>query len=819
MIATKSIEAHDSAPDGNGILPPAVIIIATVCAFLTSFGGTFVFDDQANIIDNPQIRELWPLGSVVSNSSRPLVNFSLAVNYAISELNIWSYHLLNLIFHIVAALALFGIVRRTMFCEKLKATFGASANRLALAAALLWAIHPLQTQSVTYVIQRAESLMGMFYLLTLYCFIRGVNSNHKTRWHVATLFCCLSGMITKEVMITAPLVLILYDVCFISGSILHSFRRHWGRHLCLLSTALAPFALLAWNLSSDKPATAGFEYQACTPLQYALTQPAIILHYLQLSLWPTSLCFDYQWPIAQEKSGILLTSVVLGAFLLLTLWALWKRHWSGFWSIWFFLILSPTSSIMPIADLAFEHRMYLPLAGIIVLVVVGTFQLAIYIERRNTALAPLRKFVLPGVTAILAIVLTSLTYQRNTVYHSNLALWKDVITKRPLSARAHNNLGRAYADLGLQTQAIKLYQQALKLAPKLPQAHNNLGIAFSKQDQIDQAILCFEEAIRLQPDFPDPYCHLGRAMVKQGNDQKAAANFQEALHHRPSFPEAHNNLGSLLFRQNHLEQALNHFERALFMDPHNSDLHNNIGSVYLQQDNLDKATTFLLKAISLNPESIEINFNMGKLLARQGDIPQAIGFFKRTLKFDPQHANAFYYLGLVLDQQNKRSQARQYYARALQYEPHHMGAHKAISGILIQQNDLQQALVHCTKALEIDTKDAKAHNNMGLVLEKMGQFPEAIAHYSEALEINLEYAEAHNHLAILLIKQDELEQASHHLQEALRINPEFAEAHNNLGILLAMRGKIADAKVHFMEALRIKPDYTEAQTNLNKIPS
>ena len=198
---------------------PLLVVVAGLAAYHNSFTGAFVFDDLPSITENITIRHLWPLtgpltpphGGGLTVEGRPLINLSLALNYAVGGLNVWGYHAFNLAVHILAALVLYGIVRRTLLTERLRGRFGNAAAGLALAVALIWVVHPLQTEAVTYIVQRAESLMGLCYLLTLYCFMRGAVPGATKLWQVGAVAACAMGMASKEVMISAPIIALLYD--------------------------------------------------------------------------------------------------------------------------------------------------------------------------------------------------------------------------------------------------------------------------------------------------------------------------------------------------------------------------------------------------------------------------------------------------------------------------------------------------------------------------------------------------------------------------------------------------------------------------------
>ena len=289
-------------------LAAGLIVLATLAAYANSFQGVFVFDDQPSIVDNPTIRHLWPIWRVLfppshgeTVSGRPLLNLTFAVNYALGGLNPWGYHAVNLAIHVLAALPLFGILCRTLRLPPLRDRFGRSATLPALAISLLWAVHPLQTESVTYVAQRAESLCGLFYLLTLYCFIRGATIDPASRsavrrpplWYSAAIFSCLLGMATKEVMATAPLMVLLFDRTFLAGSFAQALRRRWGLYLGLAAT-LGGLAYLVVATPAGRGGTAGFATpEALGAWEYIRSQPAAILHYLRLAVWPHPLCIDY----------------------------------------------------------------------------------------------------------------------------------------------------------------------------------------------------------------------------------------------------------------------------------------------------------------------------------------------------------------------------------------------------------------------------------------------------------------------------------------------------------------------------------------------
>jgi len=550
-------------------LIPLLVIAAGLLAYSNSFTGPFIFDDVLSITENPTIQHLWPIWQCLSAKhsggltveGRPIINLSLAINYALDGLQVWGYHAFNLAIHILAALTLLGIVRRTLLQPTLRERFGAAANGLALATAVLWMVHPLQTESVTYVIQRAESITGLFYLLTLYGFIRGTESQRPGPWYGLALAACALGMASKEVMVSAPVMVMLYDRAFLSGSIAEAWRRRWRLYLGLAATWILLGLVL---VSGQLPATwTTAQHLGLTWWQYLLTEPGVILHYLRLSVWPHPLCFDYYgWPMAITGASILLPALVLVILLGATAWS-WKKNTAwGFVGAWFFLILAPSSSVIPLDSPAYEHRMYLPLAAVVVLVVLGIHAL---VGRRSLV-----------VFTAAAIGLGLLTWQRNQDYRSELAIWADTIAVRPDNPRAHNYLGAALWKAGKIQEAISQYKQALELKPDYPDAHYNLGNALFAFGRVQEAAGHWAQAVRIDPDYVDARNNLGAFLAQTGRFPAAIEQFEWVLRITPDDPEVHYNLAVALEQTGRVPEAIQQYEQALRLKPDYIDARNRL---------------------------------------------------------------------------------------------------------------------------------------------------------------------------------------------------------------------------------------------------
>jgi tetratricopeptide (TPR) repeat protein len=581
-----------------------LIVLVALAAYFNTFSVPFLNDDEGSITENATIRHLWPIGDALSPphadgvtvGGRPMLNLSLAVNYAISGPAVWSYHALNLIIHIFAGLVLFGIVRRTLLRPVLRERFGQMALPLALASALLWTVHPLQTESVTYIVQRAESLMGLFYLLTLYCFVRAVESRKPVVWLTLSMVACLLGMASKEVMVSAPLMVWLYDRTFVAGTFRKAWRQHGRYYFCLAATWL----VLGWLVigTGGRGGTAGFGAGVAW-WAYGLTQFQAVTRYLWLTVWPQNLIFTYGTELA--KPGIEIVPYVLLVVLLAagTLTALRRAPGIGFLGAWFFLVLAPSSSVIPVAtETMAEHRMYLALAPVVVLAVLGVYRL---IGKGSVV-----------VSLALALVLAWLTFHRNETYRSALAIWSDTVVKCPNNPQAHNNLGIALADQGRTGEAIAQYQTAIAIKPDYAEAYNNLGNSLLQNGRVNEAVIQFQNAIKTEPNNADIHNNFGKALLQNGRVDEAVIQFQNALAIQPNHAKAENNLGSALIQKRRPDEAAVHWQKALAIEPDFAGADYNLGHYFLQKGQVDEAIIHLQKALAIQSDFVEAQNDLGR---------------------------------------------------------------------------------------------------------------------------------------------------------------------------------------------------------------
>jgi tetratricopeptide (TPR) repeat protein len=736
------------------ILAGAGIVLAGLAAYAGSFSGPMLYDDIPSIVGNATIHHLWPLRDVLATprlgalttSGRPMLNLSFALNYAISGNRVWSYHALNLLIHLAAGLTLFGIVRRTL-----------RGTALAFAVALLWTVHPLQTEAITYIVQRAESLMGLFYLLTLYCFIRyaapptfaeisakpGVG---RRVWAALAVLACLGGMATKEVMATAPLMLLFYDRTFLAGTFGEALRRRWKMYAALAATWLL-LAYLVASTGGNRGGSVGFGISVKW-WAYGLTQFEAVARYLWLSLWPHPLVFEYGMFWVTGAGQVVPSALPVLLLLAATIWALSRPPSAsglrslGFLGAWFFGILAPSSLMPGTTQMIVEHRMYLSLAAVMALVVLGIYAISdgvlarVGLDGRARPLAPslsgdeLKRTVgrdrptLPFGQGLidrwpfffclaLALGYGALTHHRNETYRTELALWNDTLAKRPDNVVAHFNLGSALFQAGRIPEGMDHFARAVLLRPDLSVTHLNLATQLVKIGQTDAAAAEFEQSLQINPDSAEAHDGLGIALAGLGRPAEAIAHYQAALRIRPDFAQVHDNFGNAL----------------------------------LQLDRVPEAAAQYAEAVRLEPESALAQVNLGNVLLQLGRMPEA--------------------------------------------------------------------MPHLLEAVRLDPDRVEAHAKLGDGWMEAGRPADAISEYEAALRLNPAYVQAQNNLAMALAATGRLPEAIPHYEEALRLDPGLSDAHYNLANALFRLGRPADAAAQYEAVLRLKPDDSGARTRLN----
>lgn len=794
-VSTREAPAAALRPPGwlRCALAGAVIALMALAAYANTFHVPFYFDDRQGISENQTIDILWPPWRALNapkeyNSGavgRPLVNFSLAVNYQISEafskaddgFEPWSYHAVNLAIHIATAWLLMGVAWRTLRQPPLAKIFGAAALPLAFLIALAWAVHPLASETVTNAIQRNESMVSFFYLGVIYCLIRSTEEPLASRWlggaprsgwwQGLAVVACFLGVLSKEVMFSAPLMALLYDRTFVAGSLAEACRRRWKFYAAMATS----WILLGWLVHhyNQRGGTVGFDLPM-SKYEYALKQCEAIITYFSLCFWPHPLVLDYGYDVVTSLKDVWPQALALAALVGGTFWALWKKPAWGFAGMWVFLILAPSSSIMPLTtQTEAEHRMYLPLAMVMAVLILGAY-----------ALSGPRVFYAAGA---LALVFTGVTYSRNKDYRSEVAMWYVDVAQRPQSPRAHYNLGCALLNEDRYIDASSEFMLAMQLEPDNENYYTNLGACYADLGDAPRAMEQYKKAVKINPKDVQSNYNLGCEYRDLQDYDKAAEHLRVAVENNPSYREAQYMLGLVLVLSDHSEEALKPLKAALDLDPNDTDTLSCYGQALLAQGLTKNAIAILQRGLALDADNAELHKWLAEAYADDGQ------------------------------DQNATVEA----AAATRLAPNSAEMHLAYGHQLFADGKYADAAAEFTTALKLRPAYAEAENDLGGALLKLKRNAEARAAYAQALEWKPDLIEARLNLGRAMLADGQLVQAETQFRQALQTDKDNAEAHLQLGKLLQLEKRYNEATFEFQEALRIQPDDDAARASLKAL--
>ena len=666
----------------------ALLALAILLVYLNGIHGAFLFDDKSSIPNNPSLHQSpWLMGALHpphntgdTVDGRPVVNLSLAINYFFGGDAVEGYHAVNIVIHILVALVLFGILRRAFLQVGL-----AHAEWLAFWTTLLWALHPLDTESVTYMVQRAESLMGLFYLLTLYCFIRGCDGRHGLTWLNLSVAACVLGMGCKEIMVSAPLTVLLYDRAFVSGSLAEAFRRRWPYYGALGASWLVLAALVA--STHERGRTSGFALHVSW-LDYEESQPMAVLHYLRLAFWPEGLNFDYGMTgLAEWKAALVSVPVVLILGLTAVAGLILNRAW-GLLGWIFFAVLAPTSIQPGVRQTLAEHRMYLALIAPVALTVI--------------LLSPrLGRWAIPSF-AVVAVVLGLLTIRRNRDYSDELTLYRASAATLPDNPYALNNLGVVLMQQGDLDEAAMWYQQALRVQPDNPLPRDNLGAIFIKKGLVDLAITQYRETVRRTPQFAKAYVNLGNGYLMKSLPQAAISAYEDAVALDPGSAVPENGMAIAYERLGAPSEAIAHFQRSIALDPFNPDTYGNLGNTYAKLGRFDEAQREYDLSLHLNPHQANVHYNLGNVLLKEAQFDLAVREYQACVDLDPAFAGARENLGNALVKSGRIEAGLAQLRQAIQVDPRRAGAYLSLAQGLATAGRKPEAIAECEAAIRLD---------------------------------------------------------------------------------------------------------------------
>jgi tetratricopeptide (TPR) repeat protein len=643
-----------------------LVAILGILVYSNTLSSPFVFDDEQFIMGNPLIRDFnyftdtsyledfdsrnldSPLNMSVFR--RRLVSFfTFALNHRANGLEVRGYNTVNIAIHISNALLLYLLVLLTFRTPHLaNSSLKETAGSLALVLALLFVCHPLQTQAVNYISQRFTLLATFFYLLSISAFAGSRLSSCKAAsftFYALAFISAALGMLSKEITFTLPVIIALYEAFFFKGPV---SRRAFRVLPFMLTMLIVPYILLSETPDIDQA------FRAPTSVysrwEYLITQFAVIVTYIRLLFIPINQNLDYDNPLY----GTFIAPQVFLSFLLLVSllsFAFWfylrTRKDDGalrlipFGFLWFLITLSVTSSIVPTANLLFEHRVYLPSAGVFLTLTTAVFLFMKTSENKK------RKATVVFSLILITVTLSYASYARNSVWKNKITLWEDVVSKSPRKARGHNNLGEAYLSNGFTDKAIAHLQIALRLKPEFAVAHINLANAYFHKGLTDSALNHYTIAIRLRPGNAKAYNNIGIVFGSIGLNDKAIEHLQTALRLKPDYVDAHYNIGVAYFDKGFADKAIEHFQAVLNLKTDSAEAYNNLAIAYSSKGSFDKAIAYYGIALRLKPDYADAHFNLGLVYLEKGDLSLALKEMEATLQIDPAFQKARQYLDYI----------------------------------------------------------------------------------------------------------------------------------------------------------------------------
>ncbi|MBW1993280.1 MAG: tetratricopeptide repeat protein [Deltaproteobacteria bacterium] len=664
----------------------------------------FVFDDVGRIKGNPDISvtefslDKFKKAAFGKSSpkKRPVGNITFALNYYFHQYSLPGYHIVNIIIHILNGILLYLFINITLRVLKADSSKPKGENKksipesinssfIAFFAAFFWLVNPVHTQSVTYIVQRLNSLAAMFFIVSFLFYVKGRISQRQSSsttkseknaksnlqrvkssklkaqskitalkfgrslhylWFAGSALAWILALGCKQTAATLPFFVILYEWYFFQD-----LSREWlKRNLKYFLGILIVFFLVAVLYLGVNPldriqSITDYAKEEFTFFERVLTQFRVVIYYLGLLFYPhpSRLRLDYDFPLSHSLINpvtTLLSICAIIGLIVLAFYSARKDPLISFCIFWFFGNLIIESSIIPLA-IIFEHRTYLPSMLVCLVFVILAFR---YIKQ---------KWFVAGLLSAVIIVFSIWTYQRNNVWKNPVSLWSDNVQKSPNKARTRGNLGIALFDQGRLEDAVYQFREAIRIKPDHTDAHLKLGNALEAQGNLKKAIYHYSETLRIKPDHTDAHLKLGNALEAQGNPDEAFHHYAEALRNKPEHEGALNNMGVALMRRGRIEEAVHYFSKVVRINPDFVQAYNNMGYILAQQGRTGEAIRNYEKALSIEPDFVQALNNLAVAYTGKGEYDKAISLFKKIIGLQPDSPSVYYYMACIYSEQNK----------------------------------------------------------------------------------------------------------------------------------------------------------------------
>lgn len=738
----------------------AVMLIVFACAgaYLNSLDVPFIFDENTKIVRNPDIKQLGNIGTKLiypynrnnptiyrNDPSRPLTYLTLTLNYYFGKLGPYGYHVFNVVLHALNSILTFFLVK-----ELILYVFGTDIILLPFFTALFFAVHPINTSAVSYVLGRADLLATLFYILSLLLFIETFKRNKN--YYVPALVCFLLAISSKQTAVTLPAIILIFDYMFMCDFKLNDLLKKKYYHLPFWIILAVYMAFRYFYLGGMR------DFEGANALwdryPYLIIQPYVILRYILFLLIPARLSFYHylDYPVSMFEFKILGSFVIIAVMFALLVFLAKKKNGSAkvilFSALWFFITLSPTSSFFPTTTPMVENRLYL--AGICFYILLVLLYFSVFSGSALSSDKPaLLLFCIMGVHVLF---LGALTVKRNKLYQEPVALWKEVILRYPANPRAYNNLATLYYDRGEYEKAMQIYKQVLTIRPGYPEAHNGLAMVYDVQGE-------YEEALK---------------------------EYKKSLEYKPDFIEAHINLGNLYSANGKYGEAMREYARSIEIDPGYDGTYYNLGVMYFKKKDYDRAVEAYRKALEMNPGNEAAKKNLAGILDYEKKYIGGVAEYKKLIKKDPDNAEAHYNLGLLYKDMQELEKALDEFKKAAEIKPGYTDAHNSLGNLYSMGKQYDKAIREYNLVLKLEPNYIMVYNNLGNIYYLLKEYDKALDEYKKILAVNPENVNVHFNLGNLYYARGEYDRALEEFQKTLKINPNVLVACKRLGDYLLL---------------------------------
>ncbi|MBP9854058.1 MAG: tetratricopeptide repeat protein [Candidatus Omnitrophica bacterium] len=711
----------------------SAICLLGICLYANALNSRYQFDDYPVIVNNPlikseQLSSLWTSGQ---HPTRILPYITFALNYRISGLNPFGYHVVNILIHLINALLVFQLIRLIFQTPVIRKLYKEEAGIIiAAVCALFFISHPIQTESVTYITQRFTSLATLFYLAALCFFLKGRLVIHSEKRQGLFLFimcglCAVGGMLSKQIALTIPLIILIMEGMFFD----EKSKRAWFflviPAVIFLLFIPAMYVFDVGGILSIRHNSGSHDGDLITSQSYALTQPRVILTYIQLLFFPVQQNLLYDFPVSTSLfdgktvlSLITIAAIVFSAFRFLKINPLYS-----FGIFWFFITLSVESTIIPIRHVIFEHRLYLPSIGFFLSMIAVLFRL---FERKSMFVA---------VSIVLVLILSVLTIQRNLVWKDGVAMWKDVVGKSPHQARPYYNLGYEYLKNNDLNPALQNFSKAIDINPNYFDAYNNRSQVYLEQGKLDKAFYDINQAIKIDEQRAEAYLNRGMIIRQMGQYNLAIKDLNRAIELDSKNHVYYTNRALTYGNLAQYDSALKDLNQALEFNPKYAQAYTVRGAIYMNLSRPTDALNDFNKAILYGPSEINAYNNRVQLRQLYGQYELANEDLSKMIELQPNSIDTYLTRAFNSAKLGKLDDAIKDFNLVLQKNPNQFEVHMEKGKIYYRQMRYRLALDEFDAVLNHAPKNAFVYFLRGLCHYELTQYKDALSDINQAKEL------------------------------------------------------------------------------------